>query len=187
MKLYLLKNSDEPVTDFIVCSVKINSPWFYLCWSLGKPFDETIPEPIVYYADGIGDIEDFPLTNADQFLASNRLKEVILSSGAKFHSFESKIVLPNAEELNKFYTLNFIEAYFTLDKEKSKYEKDTDFPETKVREISQLVVNSNSIPTNTQIFRLGENESNIIVTDNLKQKIETLKLTGIKFIEVQVS
>ena len=187
MKFYLFTYSDEPVTDYVVCYVKESSPWFYLCWSLGKPFDEAFPTPIIYYADREEELQDYPLTNADQFLVSNTFHDVLVASGAKFASYESKIILPSGDILSHYFTLNFTESYFVLDRERSVFENDPDFPETHVYRIKKLILKSDLIPKDTQIFRLGESEINIIISEKLKQRIESKNLTGIEFNEIQAS
>lgn len=187
MAVYLLNNSDEPEFNFITCSVPIDSPWFYLCWSLGRAFEEAIPEPIQYYADKSGEPQDFPVVNADQFLVSEKVLKIIKSSGSKFDAYKSEIILPQAKSLKNYYTLNFTESIAALDWEKSIYDRDQDFPSLKVRNTQKIVLKIQSVPKGSYIFRLAENESHLLVTEEFKDQIGHQNLTGFKFIEVELS
>lgn len=187
MKVYRLKYSDEPKYDFLVCSVRIDSPWFYLCWSLGGQFSENVPTPVEYFANKNGQIEDYPLTNADQFLVSEKMFNIILSSGAKFDSYKSIVYSPNGSLRDDYYTLNFIESFESLDRQLSIYEINHDFPDTKVLRIKRLVLKRNSIPKNIHVFRLGENEGEILVSEELKEKFDDSNLTGISYEQVELA
>lgn len=187
MKIYRLNYSDDPEYDFLVCSVKDDAPWFYLCWSLGNRFNEDIPTPIEYYADKDGQIEDYPLTNADQFLVSKKMFNLFIGSGAKFDTYKSIICSPNGDIRNDFYTLNFTESFDALERQLSVYEIDPDFPETKVHRIKRLVLKKNAIPKDVHIFRLGENEVEILVSENLKGKFEDENLTGIAYEQIELA
>ena len=186
MKIYKLKYSDEPEYDFLVCSVKIDSPWFYLCWSLGARFSEEMPTPIEYYSDKDSQIEDYPLTNADQFLVSKKMFNLISTFGAKFDTYKSIVCSPNGSIRNDFYTLNFIESFEALDRKLSVYENDPDFPETKVYRIKRLVLKKKAIPKDVHIFRLGENETEILISESLKEQFEDGNLTGIAFENIEL-
>lgn len=187
MRIYRLNYADEPEYGFIVCTVKEDSPWFYLCWSLGQRFSSNIPTPIEYYADKDGPLEDYPLTNADQFLVSEKMFNIINSSGAKFDTFNSIVYFPNGNFRNDFYTLNFIASFQALDRQCSAFEIDPDFPETKVHRIKRLVLKENAIPKNVDIFRLGENEVEILISQNIKEKFENNNLTGIAYEQIELT
>ena len=187
MSVYLLKNSDEPIFNFIICTVKIDSPWFYLCWSLGRPFEEKIPEPIQYFADKDGELEDYPVTNADQFLVSEKVLNLIETSGSKFDNYKSEIIFPQGKRVKNYYTINFTESMAALDWKKSIYEKDPDLPPSKVKYVKKLVVKSTSIPKEAYIFRLKEFEPYILITEKFKDQMIDLQLSGFKFINVELS
>lgn len=178
--------SDGHKTKFTVCSPEVESPWFYLCWNLGKPFKDQVSEPIIYHQHGEGHLKDYPVTNAGQFLISERMLQVIESTNSKFDKYESQIITPTGKVIENYYTLNFTESYIALDKELSVYSNSPINPD-KIRHIKKLVLKKSLIPPNVDIFRLAENTVTILISSKLKKAFEEAKLTGLRYEQVQES
>lgn len=187
--IYMLENTAGSATKFVTCTIPEESPYFYTWWTSGKPLKEKIEEPIIYHVyDHDGSVEDFPFTNAGQFLISSKLYQLLKESGAKFDSYRSNIIIEDTGIwLKDYYTINFIESYPVLERQLSDFDIDPDFPESKVRTIRKLVVKATAVPKKIEIFKLAESRVVTMVSKKFKEKMITAGITGVVFKSVEQS
>lgn len=180
---YKLENASSAETKFVTCTIPEESPYFYTWWTSGKPLQQDIVEPIIYHVyDHSGPVEDFPFTNAGQFLVSERLYQLLKESGAKFDSYKSSILIEDTGKcLNNFYTINFTESYSVLNRDMSDYIPDPDNPDLKVRTIIKLVIKSSSVPSGIDIFKLAESRVVTLVTDRFRRMVIKKGVSGVDF------
>jgi len=173
-------------TRFLVCTNRPSSPWFFLSWNIGKPLGDSVQEPIVYFGDLDLKPEDLQLTNGIQFLVSERLLEILKAHGANAEVFRSEIVFPNGKRRMDYFSLNFLDVFPVVDRGRSVFEVDPDFPDTKIYEIKRLVLNESSIPS-SPVFIMQENLSYILVSENLRNDIQHHSITGVRFEEIDLA
>jgi hypothetical protein len=188
-EFYILGNETSNKTRFVTCTILKESPYFFTWWTSGKPLSQRVEEPILYHVyDNSGPVEDFPFTNAGQFLVSEKLYKLLEQTGAKYDSYRSGILIEDTgERLENYYSINFIESYSVIDRAKSKFESDPDFPETDVRTIYDLVIKREKVPPGLGILKLRENQVVTIVTKQFKDKIVAAGITGVSFKPVKSS
>jgi len=182
MKIYQIGNSDGESTNFSVCTPIINSDWFYLCWSLGRPFEQKIEEPIIYNVNGEADIEDFPITNADQFLISDNIHNILQNTNAKYHAYLSVLIKENGTQIHNYYSINFLESFSCYHRDLSKYRIDED---GFVRFDEEPIYDKSLIPANKEIFRSADGVE-IFATEKFREKIILNEITGMGFREVVI-
>ena len=182
MKIYEIGYADGESTNFAVCTPIIDSDWFYLCWSLGRPFEQKIDEPIIYNVDGKADIGDFPTTNADQFLISYNIYEILLKTNAKYQSYLSVLIKEDGTKIQNYYTINFVESFSCYHRELSKYRIDED---GFARFDDEPIYDKSLIPENKEIFRFADGVE-IFVTEKFREKIKSSNITGMGFREIVV-
>lgn len=182
-EFYILQNNAGNETKFITCTIPQDSPYFFTWWTSGKPLPQQIKEPIIYHVyDSSETPEDFPFTNAGQFLVSSKLHGLLEKSGASYESYQSSILIEETgERIDGYYTINFTDSYAVLDRERSKFEADPDFPETDVRTIYELVINKHKVPSQVGIFKLRENQVVTIITKSFRGKLIEEEITGVAF------
>lgn len=185
--MYQILNKAGSETEFVTCTINDDSPNSEIWWSSGKPISEKIEEPIIYHVYDKGEVEDFPLTNSGQFLVSEKFLKTLLESNVHFDNYKSKIILLNGKELDGFYTINFTGSLNVLDRDKSIYKPDPDFPDTKVYKLENIVIKKELIDKDIDIFRMKENPSILLVSNSLKNKLLNAKITGVDFKQVEVS
>lgn len=183
-EMFRLLHSGGNETEFVVCGNAVDSPWFYLGWNLGRPL-ETIEEPVLYTTDTNLPLEDYPWGNAMQFIASPKLLSLIKESGARFDVYRSLIRFPNGRVVDDYVTINFTQAYSVVDRTRSTYSLDPDFPDTKIYEIEKLTLSRAMLPT-ARIFLMAEEISWLLVARELKEEIEASGVTGVAFEPVAV-
>jgi len=79
----------------------------------------------------------------------------------------------------QYYLINLLDVKNCMDYENSEY---TTYDNKELKDITKLVV----IPNKTDkydIFRIKEKLTNIFITEDLKNEIESMNITGVKFIE----
>lgn len=182
-EFYILQNKAGNETSFITCTIPQESPYFFTWWTSGKPLLQKINEPIVYHVyDSSGHLEDFPFTNAGQFLVSLKLYDLLEKTGASYESYRSIILVEETgERIEGYYTINFTDSYAVVDRDRSKYDPDPDFPETDMRTIYDLVINKSKVPSRVDVFKLRENQVITVVTKNFRYKLIDAGVTGVSF------
>jgi len=183
MRLFEIGYSDGEATNFVVCTPIVDSDWFYLCWSLGHPFEKEILEPIIYHVDGKADIEDFPCTNADQFLISYRAFNILKAANSKFDAYQSVLIKEDGTEVKGYYTVNFTESFSCFHRGLTKFHLDED---GFVKFDGPKTYDKTLIPKGPEIFRTKDGIE-ILVTEDFRNKIRLGGVTGMGFKEVKVA
>ena len=184
-ELYELRHAIDQSTNYSVCVCQSNSPWFYTCWSLGRKLDDVPNVIIEFVLEGKSPLEDFQMTNADHVLVSDKLFQILKASEAKFDWYESIITKKGKIIDTSFKVINFTESFWCMKKSQSIYKDSRDVPGM-VRNVEKLVISRPKLPKQ-KIFRLGENTSILLANNDFKVAVESEKLTGLRFCEVEVS
>ncbi|UUC46555.1 Imm43 family immunity protein [Flavobacterium cerinum] len=114
-------------------------------------------------------------------IISELISDVLLSNCPnEIELFEVKI---DMKIESKFYFLNILDNVDAIDFEKSIYVEI--MPETKVlSEITKLVLNNSKVQSR-HIFRLKHFRDEIVVSEDLKNRLEDLKISEYKFIPIE--
>lgn len=185
-RVYRVRRPRTADTRFLVCSNRPGTPWFFLPWNIGKSLGQGVSEPIVYFADLDLEPEDLQLTNGIQFLVSARLLEIMMAHGVNVEVFRSEIVFPNGRVESNYFSLNYLDVFSVVDRERSVFKLDPDFPEAKIYEIKHLVLKEASIPS-SPAFIMQENVSYLLMSEDLKEDIQRHGITGMVFEKIDVA
>lgn len=185
-KIYRLMRPRTFETEFLVCTNKPSSPWFFTPWNIGRSLGDSVPQPVVYFGDHNLEPEDLQLTNGIQFLASERLVTILRKWHANFEEYKSEIVFPSGQKRSDYYSLNFLDVFPVVERKLSIFEPDPDFPDTKIYEIRDLVIEKDALPA-VPIFLMGENLSYILVSEDLADELKRQEISGISFQKMAVS
>lgn len=183
--IYRLVRPRTQETRFLICTNRPGSPWYFLPWNIGKRLGDSVPEPVVYFGDYNLDPEDLQLTNGIQFLVSEKLFSIIKNSGANVEAYNSEIVFPNGKKRTDYYSLNFLDVCPVVNRNRSIFQPDPDFPDSKIYEVEKLVIDKRSIPR-SPIFIMAENVSYLLASDKFKTQTEKNGISGVLFDEMEV-
>ncbi len=192
--------------SYYKCNNNPDSPWFWLTWNLGRPFDLEhirskikefgekkevvdllqiqIPEPIIYQVDFIGRkkdliIEDYPPSSS--FLISNAMLEVIRTSGANFDKYRSVVIMLDGRQLTNYVSINLTESFSVLDLSKYEFREDGN-----LKTYYKVIMKRSLIPKDKELFILKEGIERI-VSETLKNKLEAAGLKGVGFIPLEIT
>lgn len=187
--IYELKNGNLKTTDFLVCGLEKESPWFGKCWSLGKKFSEIGPIPIEYGVEFHGrkkncHLYDFPMTSSSFFLMSAKMFSVVKKSKAKFDQYQSIIKFPDGKIIKDYFSVNIVEEFDVIDLDKSDYSKNLE--DLGLRFFRKKVLDRNNIPNDRELFR-AQGDIGIFVTENFKNQMESEAITGVDFVPIELS
>jgi hypothetical protein len=138
-----------------------------------------------------GKPDDLLATGAYFLLFSDKVIELFNKNGITgFQYLPIKIYKMNVSRLEGYnYVANIYNQVECLDLEKSKYDFYDDIrPDLKgkIKHISKFVLVSSKIPTDLDIFRLKEQEVDIIASERLASLYIKNKFTNLAFNEVEV-
>ena len=161
-KAYLL-NEGVKCTDWFP-----DSPEFPLDEEAGMVLADAIPNHVLFK------IVSGPLKNLIEENASCDLEFLDVS----IRDHRGQLV----EE--PYYILNILEVVSCVDHDKSDYEVSS-FDDTKVHSFRHLYLDTDKIPKNANLFRLGEKTNLIIIRQNLSDILVDAGMTGLNFVKLE--
>lgn len=187
MKLYVLKHACGKDQLYPICFNPSDSPWYYLCWTLGAPFRQSVPTPIVYHMAGPPSLADYIRTNAGHFLVSSRFLVVVSSVATAFRAYESHIYAANRLLSKNYWSINMERLYPCFDWRRSDYDMGGPAGQRYVSYVRSLALQQTGIPADEQLFRVQGYSMAIVITEHVRDLIQKANLTGIDCEEVLVT
>lgn len=140
-----------------------------------------------YYDENEGNrATDFLANDQGWFLVSDKLRKVLESLNTEIQFLPVKIMKRKSKkELPNYYIANILRVVDALCLEKSEYFESNVRKIGKVYFVVKYAIFAEKTE-NSDVFKLANEEIPIFVSENLKNKVEKEKITGIDLLEIRV-
>lgn len=183
MNFYSIDDDNNFLDRWFLGDINVDDNWIF---TSGKPVNlDELPQELTIEFDQKGVEIDFTKTDAYGVpIISESFAEILFEYGEYIQL--APISIPNIA--NKYYVLIVTNSIDCVDETRSdfeKFEEGNDIRPDLVGEYEGInVLKIDVSKVNKPIFRIAKYDVEIIICEEIRQKIEALNLTGCKFVQV---
>jgi hypothetical protein len=170
---YLISTS----TSETCANVKDVEPVFWFDKFSGKKISKRFPR-VKVKLNKLVEVRDYFIAG-DYRLMSTQMLSIIRSLGEQhIQEFPVELFAPRGKkDQGSHKVVHFLENVTCMNLEESTFTEDED---GFIDRIQRLVLDESKIPADRHLFRMEEQATFVLISERLKQEIETAKLTGMQ-------